>query len=240
MEFGPFIDTYVTSYVFSIASIYEMRVRDWTAGPIIGFCCICYALAWVLYQVVGPNFPMETDKEAYLIPSNKPTPRGPCDLVSTKQPDGTVAIFAGSNEFWSDVSGQIDILTLDGTPVVTTRKSERGLLFSIEMFNLEKKLVAKISDNKSILIPKNYAYNKRSKDRSTITLFDDFDKEVLYVEYLNNRTVLITGVFTGPNGTTVAINDNEILLGFNHGGAGASCWANFPGGIKFDGGSIGM
>jgi hypothetical protein len=75
---------------------------------------------------------METDKEAYLIPSNKPTPRGPCDLVSTKQPDGTVAIFAGSNEFWSDVSGQIDILTLDGTPVVTTRKSERGLLFSIE------------------------------------------------------------------------------------------------------------
>jgi hypothetical protein len=165
---------------------------------------------------------METDKEAYLIPSNKPTPRGPCDLVSTKQPDGTVAIFAGSNEFWSDVSGQIDILTLDGTPVVTTRKSERGLLFSIEMFNLEKKLVAKISDNKSILIPKNYAYNKRSKDRSTITLFDDFDKEVLYVEYLNNRTVLIRGVFTGPNGTTVAINDNEILLGFNHGGAGAS------------------
>jgi hypothetical protein len=107
------------------------------------------------------------------------------------------------------------------------KKAESGLLFSVEVFNLEKKLAAKIRNNKSILIPKNYSYNERLKDRSTITLYDDYDKAILYVEYFNKWTVLIRGVFTGPNGTTIVISENRILGSVKSDGTGAaeSCWA---------------
>jgi hypothetical protein len=56
----------------AVASIYEMHVRGWSAWPIVAFCVVCYVLAWVAFQIVGPNLPIETDKEVYLIPGNKP------------------------------------------------------------------------------------------------------------------------------------------------------------------------
>lgn len=78
------------------------------------------------------------------------------------------------------------------------------------MFNTEGKLVAKIRNNKSILIPKNYSYVERSADRSTLTLHDDYDKEILYVEYLNKSAVLLRGIFTGPGGTNIFVDNNQI------------------------------
>jgi hypothetical protein len=79
------------------------------------------------------------------------------------------------------------------------------------MFNTEGKIVAKIRNNKSILIPKNYSYMERSADRSTLTLHDDYDKEILYVEYLNKSAVSLRGILTGPNGTTIGLFDKGVV-----------------------------
>jgi hypothetical protein len=139
----------------ALALIYELHVRGWGVGPIAGFSLGCYVLAWIIFQIVGPNLPIETDSEIYLVPGNKPTPDAPCDHHSqTIAPKGAITFLVGSNEFWSSSSGEKHVITLDGKPIVAMKKSERGLLFDIEMFDLTKKLVAKIKNNKSILIPK--------------------------------------------------------------------------------------
>jgi hypothetical protein len=203
-------------------SIYELHVRGWGAGQIAAFSFCWYVLAWIIFQMVGPNLPVETDSEVYLVPSTKPTPESACG--SYKPREGAIAFFVGSNEFWSS-GGETHVITLDGKPVVTMKRSERGLLFDIEVFDLTKKLVAKLKNNKSILVPKNYNRKERSPDRSTLTLYDDYDKEILYVEYLNDKTVLIRGVFTGPNGTTIVIDDNQILRSIRVPGDYKNCWA---------------
>jgi hypothetical protein len=136
-----------------------------------------YVLAWIIFQIVGPNLPVETDREIYLVPGNKPSPNAPCDHNSqTIAPKGAIAFLVGSNEFWSSRSGESDVITLDGKAIVSMKKTDRGLQFDIEMFDLNKKLVATIKNNKSTLIPKNYSHKERSTDRSTLTLYDDYDK----------------------------------------------------------------
>jgi hypothetical protein len=123
-------------------SIYELRARGWGTGQIAVFSIGWYVLAWIIFQIVGPNLPIETDSEIYLVPGNKPTPDAPCDRDSlTAPPKGAVAFLVGSNEFWSSLAGESRVITLDGKPVVSMKKSDRGLLFDIEMFDLTKKLV---------------------------------------------------------------------------------------------------
>jgi hypothetical protein len=224
----------------AIILIYELPVRGWGAGQTAAFVVCCYLLALIIYQMVGPNLPVETDSEIYLVPGNKPTPDAPCDYNSqTILPKGAIVFLVGSNEFWTSQSGENDVITLDGKPVVSMKKSDRGLLFDIEMFDLDRKLVAKLKNNKSILIPKNYSRKERSTDRSTLSLYDDYDREILYVDYLNTQTVLIRGVFTGPNGTTIVVDDNQMLTSIRVPGSYRNCWANVPQGYSLSGKRVG-
>jgi hypothetical protein len=190
----------------------EAFIKDWSIGRILSACLTCYGGALIAYLIVGPNLPLDTDTVAYLIPANKPTPKGPCEAMKEKQPEGSVALFAGGNEFWSNLEGGLfKIITLDDKPVVTMKKTQSGLLFSIDLFGQDGKIATKIRDNKAILISKNFGYPTRSNDRSALSLYDDYDEEILYVEYLNNNAVLIRGVFNGPKGADIAITDNEII-----------------------------
>jgi hypothetical protein len=50
-------------------------------------------------------------------------------------------------------------------------------------------------------------------DRSTFVLLDRFDKEVLYVRYLNPHAVRIRGRFLCGEGPQAVIHDDAILLG---------------------------
>jgi hypothetical protein len=216
----------------ALALIYELPIRGWGRGQTAEFVLGCFVLAWIIFQMVGPNPPIETDSEIYLVPGNKSTPESPCG--NYKPPKGTIAFFVGSNEFWSS-GGETHVITLDGKPVVTMKRSERGLLFDIEMFDLTRKLVAKLKNNKSILVPKNYNHKERSPDLSTLTLYDDYDKEILYVEFLNDKTVLIRGVFTGPNGTTIVVDDDQILRSIRVPGDSKNCGANESEGYSLSG-----
>jgi hypothetical protein len=189
----------------------ELRAEGWGGWSIAGFCAGCYVAAWIIFQIVGPILPTETDREVYLIPGNKPAPHSGCDGRLKNLPNGAIAFFLGSNGFWATNDKQNDILKLDGEVIISMKRKEIGLLFSAEMFDTDHKLVAKINNNKSILIPKNYSYNERP-DRSTLALYDDQDKEMLYIEYLNKQNVLIRGVFTGRDRSTIFIKDDMILL----------------------------
>jgi hypothetical protein len=66
-------------------------------------------------------------------------------------------------------------------------------------------------------------------------LYNDYDNEILYVDYLNDKTILIRGVFTGPKGTTIVVDDNGIRLSDRLPGNIANCWANMPEGISVSG-----
>jgi hypothetical protein len=70
-------------------------------------------------------------------------------------------------------------------------------------------------------------------------LYDDYDNEILYVDYLNDKTILIRGVFTGPKGTTIVVDDNGILNSVRVPGNIGNCWANAPEGYSVFGNKYG-
>jgi hypothetical protein len=75
----------------ALALIYELPTRGWGAGQTAAFSISCFVLAWIIFQIVGPNLPVETDSEIYLVPGNKPTPDAPCDHNSRRiQPKGAI------------------------------------------------------------------------------------------------------------------------------------------------------
>lgn len=199
----------------------EFPLKSW-----IALSASISVFAFLFYLYVGPNLPEDTDRLAYLIPSNRPTPHTFCDTTGEAPPLGTVAIIIGSNEFWTTLTREAPIITLDDKVIMSMGRSDKGLLFSVEMFDLTKKLVAKIQDNKAILIPERYSYKERSEDRSALTLYNEYDTEILHIDYLNPRAVLIRGVFTGPEGTTVAIDDNAIHELIESEDAD-NCWVNW-------------
>jgi hypothetical protein len=224
----------------------ELHSEGWGNTPIIVFCAACYLAAWVIFQIVGPIPPIETDREVYLTAGNKPTPNGGCDSapknipnavsnpqnipVASRVPKNAIAFFLGSNEFWTTGDFHNNILTLDNQPVISMRKTELGLLFSVEMFDPERKLVAKISSNKSILVPNNYSYKLRP-DQSILSLYNDHDEEILYIQYLNRHDVVIRGLFTGQYGTSIRITDDWII-GTKGQAIGGSCLENMPEGLR--------
>ena len=214
----------------------ELYAQGWSELSIAGFCAACYVAAWIIFEIVGPSLPTETDREVYLIPGNKPAPDSVCGGSQKNLPNGAIAFFLGSNEFWTTDDMQNNILTLDDGLTIAMKRKEDGLLFSVEMFDTEKKLVAKINNNKSILISKNYSYNERP-DRSTLSLYDDHDREMLHIEYLNKQNVLIRGVLTGRNGTTIFITDDFIIVPGPNALSG-TCHGNAPEGMRITANSM--
>lgn len=103
---GFWRDSHLTALVIIatslvVSSVYEMRVRGWGIWQIIGACVLWYVLAWIAYQIFGPNLPEETDRLVYLMPSNKPTPFSACaaDFGSETPPMGQLHSLLGQTNF---------------------------------------------------------------------------------------------------------------------------------------------
>ncbi len=169
--------------------------------------------------IVAKRIP-ETNESGYLVPASDPNRDDKC---ATRVPAEAFRAYLGDSTIWTK-SGKSTLpvpnspypVIVAGNagnmPLLSIEKSTEGYLYlAAQIIAADGRFMAKIDRNEFKRNPHTTWYQKRP-DRSTLAIYDDHDREVLYVRYMNSHAIKIRGIFTYPNQQrTLMITDTEIL-----------------------------
>ena len=202
-----FVSVLAVAYALAILLGYELSIRDMPAGWIAGgiFALIGIPLVgYGVWEATRPPAPVGP-----LLPAREPTPRalcaekiGPQDLVMAFGTDRAVG--AGPGPFSPIQVGDCNVMLL--------RRMGRGLMVDAIFYNWNRDVAFIVNDNiYQPLLP--LQLRPFRPDPQTIVILDRFDKEVLYVRYLNTNAVRIRGRFLCGEQPQAIIRDDRTLVG---------------------------
>lgn len=186
---------------------YELAIRDlpsgWIAGGIfavIGVSLVAYG-GWLATRPPMPTGP--------LLPANEATPQASC--VEKIGPKDLVMAF-GTNRAVGRGAGPYAPLKVADCGVMTLHRVGRGLMVRAFFYDFNGDVAFSVIDN---LYEPTLPLQLRQfrPDPHTIVILDRFDKEVLYVRYLNLNAVRIRGRFLCGTAPQAVIRDDMILVG---------------------------
>ena len=199
--------------VLAVLLGYELCIRDvssaWIAGlllTLIGSFVAAYG-TWLATRPPPPTGP--------LLPASEPTPQvacvesiGPKDLVMAFGTDRAVGLAPGP--FYPMKIGDCTVMAL--------RQVGRGLMVKAFFYDFNNDVAFMVNDNVyEPTLP--LQLRPFRPDPHTIVILDRFDKEVLYIRYLNPNAVRIRGRFLCGEAPQAVIHDDAILVGgFRMGG----------------------
>jgi hypothetical protein len=129
----------------------------------------------------------EVNNTGVLEPDTRPDPQFP-----TKPDPSFLNVLLGNN--LASMSGKTcSVLNLNGTDVLWVEKSKNGLSINAKVFSPTSKIMALIEKNAVTLNPHNTF--KRDIRKHTLKVMDESLQEVLNVDFVNARSVIITGIF---------------------------------------------
>jgi len=186
---------------------YELAIRDvssrWTAGCIIvlvGTSLVGYG-AWLATRPPVPTGP--------LLPAGESTPHAAC--VEKLGPEGLVMAF-GTDRAVGTGSGPFQPITVGDCTVMALRRVGQGLMIRAFFYDWNGDVAFGVNDNKyEPTLP--LQLRSFRPDPHTFVILDRFDKEVLYVRYLNPNAVRIRGRFLCGEAPQAVIRDDAILVG---------------------------
>jgi hypothetical protein len=167
---------------------------------------IIVAIAVTIYFVAPPILPDETEIHGWLLPANAPRLANGCD--NKHLPADTLLFLLGSNGYGVTKNGRSRVLTVGSCAIMFVERNDAQLAFDADIFDDNGELIARIEKNEFRLVPGKYAYQTRSADRSTLTVYDKRGKMLLGVRYLNRTTVQVQGAFTCADKTTIAVGES--------------------------------
>ena len=144
----------------------------------------------------------ETELHGMLIPADDPPPPNPCSA-----PKEAVSMILGNAYAWTTRFPMV-VLWAHGHELITIGKTSGGLSVSAKIFSADGRIVADLEDNEFHVNPNNYFKVKRP-DRSTLTVYDQQDRAVLRVRYLNPKAIRFSGIFHYPPQFVPLIIDEE-------------------------------
>jgi hypothetical protein len=158
-------------------------------------------LLWRALQLPVPAGP--------LIAANDPSPA----LVCKEKPQGDDLLIAlGTNRVLGKGPGPFSPLLVDECVVLKLLRRNGGLMVQSFGYAWSGDIAFHVMNN---VYEPDSALKLRAlrPDRSTFLLLDRFDKEVLYVRYLNRNAVRIRGRFLCGEAPQAVIRDDAILVG---------------------------
>jgi len=167
------------------------------------------AICAIIYYVAPPILPVETDIHGWLLPANGESPH---ECLKTPIPDTALLLLFGTNAVWTLSKEKVTVIQVSTCALMSFTQSPNGLLITGDVFDTSDELVARIVDNEFNLIPGKYAYQKRSEDRSVMTIFDKKGQQLLMMNFINKRTVDVQGRFICSDKTSVVITKNKISI----------------------------
>lgn len=186
---------------------YELSIRDlpfgWVAGGVFGVIGISLAAygAWWATRPPAPTGP--------LLPAQEPTPTARC--VDRIAPHALVMAF-GTNRAIGTGQGPFYPLKVDDCAVLALRRVGNGLMVKAFFYDWNSDVAFSVDDN--VYEPTMPLQLRPFRpDPHTIVVLDRFDKEVLYVRYLNPHAVRIRGRFLCGEQPQAIIRDERTFVG---------------------------
>ncbi|HWU54598.1 MAG TPA: hypothetical protein VN175_03790 [Rhizomicrobium sp.] len=192
---------------FALLFAYELAIRDlptgWIAGGIFTLIVISLAAygAWLVTRPPTPTGPLWPAREA--------TPDASC--VEKIGPKDLVMAF-GFNRAIGTGSGPYSPFVVADCAVMTLHRVGQGLMVRAFFYDFNGDVAFSVMDN--VYEPALPLQLRQFRpDPHTIVILDRFDKEVLYLRYLNPNAVRIRGRFLCGTAPQAIIRDDMILVG---------------------------
>jgi hypothetical protein len=193
--------------VFGMLVVYELYIRDVPQGwvlaallAILGASLGGYAI-WLHLQPPPPTGPLQP--AADLSPENNcPDKLGSRDLL----------VAFGTDRVVAHGDGPVTPIYIADCPALSLKRAKGGLMVNASFYDWNNDIAFRIQDNVYEPFAPLQLYSWRP-DPSTLIVLDRFEKEVLYVRYLNRRAVRIRGRFLCGEAPQAVIHDNQILVG---------------------------
>lgn len=147
-----------------------------------------------------------------LTPANDPDPLSPCTRdPSFIAPPEAVTIFYGSSAAWI-TSPKLIVLRVKDTDLLAISRTSEGVSVSAQIYGADERIITQIIDNEFHINPNNYFRIDRT-DRHTLIVYDQYNKQVLNVRFLNPRAIKVMGIFHFPDIPPISIGEQAITIG---------------------------
>jgi hypothetical protein len=152
----------------------------------------------------------------FLLPANDPTPKNACSDRPVY--NGAMLMILGNSASLSPWFPHI-VVRAKGENVLTLNRKNGEIAVGARIFGADGKIIAEIRDNEFSINPNNY-FRKERPDKSTLIVYDQEDKKVLDVRFLNPTTVRFLGVLNYPHSMgPLVISDTEGFFASQYCGA---------------------
>jgi len=206
LSFG-LVSVLALANVLALLLAYELAIRDapfgWIAASIFGVIGLSLGLyaAWWSIQPPPPSGP--------LLPAHDPMPTARC--APKIGPRDLVMAF-GTNRAVGTGAGPFYPLKVDDCTVLALRRVGHGLMVDAFFTDWNNDIAFAVHDNVyEATMP--LQLRPFRPDPHTLVVLDRFDKEVLYVRYLNSNAVRIRGRFLCGEHPQAIIHDDRTFKG---------------------------
>lgn len=209
MEVAAYILAAIAGVLFVLVGLFYSEHKI-PSIILFGVACTILTAAATLYWINAVLEPLviETEHHGRLEPAHDPDPPLPPRCVK-KYADSWGVFYGGSVNF--NTRPDVTIVTIASKPLLAVRKTPDGLAISASIYGEDGRIVAEVKDNEFSINQNNY-FRRARPDRSTLTVYDQFNSEVLSVRYVNPSAIRVTGVFRYA-GREVLIDETKTRAG---------------------------
>jgi hypothetical protein len=192
--------------IVSFAAFYELTVRDAPGGVVLAvILSVCGSAAALWLGLTLFYRPLAND-HAPLLPAGERL-AGLCD-----PPEGGMRILLGRDQLLASGKGPMAPFRIATCPAPSLRRSAAGLTVAGFGYDDDGTATWRLRDNELVLLEGEYLHVHRP-DRSSLGLYDRWEREVFFIRYLTRDAVRIRGRFLCGGAPLVAISDSAIEIG---------------------------
>jgi len=186
------------------------------------FAAVGTVTLWVIAAaVIRYAGPQETEYHGFLRPAAEPMPPNPCGEI----PANALAILLGTSAAYSSASPHA-VIRIKGEPVLSFERAYGEIAINARVFSRDGRIVAEIRRNEFFINPNNY-FRRERPDSHSLIVFDQENRRVLDVRFINPRALRFLGIFNHPT-HEVVISESEGLF------AGGTCFGENGTDVAFD------
>lgn len=165
------------------------------------------------YWSIGPISRPDVEVIGTLQPGSQPDPPNDCPK---EQELGTAwRITFGTSTIQFNDPAEVPLIAVGDCRLVFIKPENGGLSVTANLFDAAGNLIASIKNNEFHALSGSRASVERDHDLSKLIVKDGAGAEILFVQYVNKRTVHVRGIFACPGHTPVHIRDGEPLPGIH-------------------------